>query len=109
MNLYAKYLDERQGKKLFLMPDVAFAVYEIKPPQCYIEEIFVTKESRRGKIGSLIADQIVSEAKEVGCNILLGSVAVEANGSSESAQALLAYGLKMCSADKNFIWFKKEI
>lgn len=109
MDMYAKYLMERQGKHLLVSEGKGFATYEYQENHCYIEDIYVEPEFRKQKIASHLADVIAISAKAKGYNKLLGSVCPSTKGSQESLLVLLSYGFKLLSSQDNLIYLEKEI
>ena len=108
MSMFSDYIKER-GVLNILETDKGFATYKIVGTECYIEDIYVIPEYRRGKAGSDLANEIVEAAKAKGCRYLTGSVVPSAKGSTESCKALLAYGFRLLRANENVIYFVKEI
>lgn len=108
MNYYKEYLAERESKSCFETPH-GFAIYQIQGDECYLKDIYVQPEHRKHGYASRIADQISEIAKGRGCRWLVGSVSPPANNSHISLLVLLAYGMKLKRADKDIIYFYKEI
>lgn len=109
MDMYAKYLMERENKHLLVMEGKGFASYEYQPEHCYIENIYVEPEFRKQKVAAHLADTIAITAKAKGYKKLLGSVCPLTNGAHESMLVLQAYGFKLLSSQENLIYFEKEI
>ena len=114
MNLWSQYLQERLGKHV-LERDEGFAVYSFVPwydkVAVYIEEIYVTPNAREKRLASDMADEIGKLAKEAGCDVMVGSVAPNANGATRSLKVLLGYGFQLAAIDptNNLIMFSKDI
>lgn len=108
MSLYAEYLKERTDD-LILEEPTGFATYRYLGTSVYIIDIYTVKESRNSGMAAAMADKIVAEAKEKGCNELLGTVIPTAKGSSVSMDVLRAYGMKLKSSENNLIIFRKDI
>lgn len=106
--LYGLYIKERQGKEI-LQSEIGFATFFYLDEKCYIEDIFVKEEYRKGGEASRLADEIGKIAKEKGCKQLVGSVVPSAKGSTDSLRILLAYGFKLDSSSINFIAMTKEL
>lgn len=109
MKLYANYVLERLGRDTLVYADMGFATYKIEGQECYLVDLHVEKPYRKQGVASRIADDVVKIAKDNGCTVLKGSVAINSNNPDISMMALLAYGLKPISAHDNFIIFKKDI
>lgn len=89
--------------------DQAFAIYSFNKDICYIEDIYVRPECRRDGVARQMADWIATKAKDLGCKKLMGSVAPSAKGSQASLEVLLAYGMKLHSAQYDMIYMIKEL
>lgn len=105
---YGLYIKEREGKSI-LENEHGFFTYKIQGEECYIEDIFIKKESRRKNIGTEMADEIYKIAKASGCKFLTGSCIPSTNGATESMKAMLAYGFQIHSCTTDRIVLFKEI
>ncbi len=109
MNLFSKYLEERQGTKV-ITSDVGFATYkQIDDETVYLIDIFVEKEHRRKGLASQLSLQVQIEAERLGCTKLLGSVDITANGVTNSLKAVLADGFEFSHGSGNVLYFIKNI
>jgi GNAT superfamily N-acetyltransferase len=108
MKLYADYIKEREGKELLEL-EQGFATYKIRPPECYIVDIYVKPEYRKTGVAATMADFICAIAKDRGCTTLLGSVNTAAHGATSSMRVLLAYGMVLRAAKESMIYLSKEI
>lgn len=108
MSLMAEYKLEREGKGTY-EEERGFATYLIKGEECYIEDIFVKKEYRRSRVGDSIGNAVQEIAKKAGCKYLTGTVYPNVGDPTASTLALLYFGFKIMSADKNVIYFLKEL
>lgn len=108
MSLFGDYLKER-GLKDIVENEHGFATFIINGVECYIEDIYVAPEARKGKLASAMADQIARIAKDSGCTVLTGSVVPQAKGATESCKVLLAYGFKVLASKEGLIMFGKEL
>lgn len=109
MKMYANYISERLGRDIIVYPDMGFATFQIQNEECYLVDIFVEKDFRRQDVGTRLADDVVKIAKQKGCTVLTGSVALNSKNPDASIKSLLFYGLNPVSANDNFIIFKKDI
>lgn len=109
-NHYLDYLAEREGIQSEECPE-GFATYKLNADECYIVDIYVAPEFRRGKVASELADKIAEKARYWGCKFLTGTVSPDAAGGTESLKTLLAYGFKLTGIhpNKNLIIFTKEL
>lgn len=108
MQLLANYLKEREGYDS-LITDEGFAVYKIMTNECYIKDIYVHPDFRKGKVASDLADTIANIAKQHGCTVLVGSVSTDCGDPTASTKVLLAYGFTIAAAIQGGILFKKGI
>jgi hypothetical protein len=108
ISLYAQYVREREGREIIEYPE-GFVTYSFEGENCYIQDVFVTKDHRRKNICFDLGDRVSRIAKEKGCKALLGSVVPTAKGSTESLKMLIAYGFMIYSSTNNFILLKKEL
>lgn len=110
MSLFTDYKKERENKEAIEV-DGGFCTYIINGELVYIEDIFVAKDKRRSGLAFLMADQVVTLAKEHGCKRLLGTIDPSTIGAPESLKLLMAYGLKPCRVQNGppLWWFEKEI
>ena len=113
MDMYRQYLKERTDTEL-VTSDQGFATYTTTFSDggyfdCYIEDIYVIPEARRGRAASRLADKIMLIAKQQGCDRLLGSVDLNAANPTTNIKVLLGYGFEVFKSEENFIWFKKTI
>lgn len=113
MSMYANYLREKTSDKI-IETDKGFATYRFLEDKTgnkcvYIVDIYVLPNHRKFDIASTIADNIVDEARIMGCVKLLGSVVPSNKGSTASLKVLLAYGMTLESSTNDFILFQKDI
>lgn len=108
MSLYADYIKERLGKGIIERPE-GFATYVAWSDGIYIEDIYVSPDSRHSNVASAMADEIAAIAKEKGFSRLYGSVKPSANWSTISMKVLLAYGFEIHSAGNDAIILVKGI
>ena len=108
ISLYGQYIKERENFEI-VEDESGFATYKISGNECYIRDIFVKPEFRKMNLASKYADEIAAIAKEQGCTHLSGTVAPQANGSTQSVQVLLSYGFKVARSTNDLIIFVKEI
>ena len=108
-SMYGKYLKEKTNDAI-IESEFGFATYRyIDPATVYIVDIFVLPDFRKTKVASAMADFIVEEAKNKGCNKLIGSVVPSNKGSTTSLKVLLGYGMNLKSSTNDFVIFEKDI
>lgn len=107
---YSDYLKERTNDLILEIPE-GFATYRYLTDSVtvYIIDIYVVPDSRKNGAAAHLADIIVKEAKERGCNTLLGSVVPSTKGSTTSLKVLLGYGFRLNYAANDLIVFRKDI
>jgi len=105
---YGNYIRERLGKDI-IEDEYGFATFYFIGDGCYIEDIYVDADHRKGGHASKYADQIAAKAKELGYTKLYGTVVPTAKGSTESLKVLLAYGFRVDSAANNVIALVKVL
>lgn len=108
MGLYSDYLKEREGLETLEAHD-GFALYKINGNECYLQDIYVVPEKRKSHVATQMADAVAEIAKSRGCKWLVGSVSPAANNAHASLLVLISYGMKLQKADKDIIFFAKEI
>lgn len=110
MSFYGEYMHEREGFST-VEDDYGFATYILTPEEncAYIRDIFVTPSYRRKGNCFGYADKIVELAKAKGITRLVGSVCLNAKGSTESMKMMLAYDFKLRNLNGSMIFLEKEI
>lgn len=108
--MFKNYAEEKGfGPRLHYVPEVGFATYHLSEGECYIDEIYVVPEKRKSHEAAKMADAITVIAKEMGINLLTGSVCVKAKGREASMKVLLAYGFSPAATNGDLVYFAKEI
>lgn len=111
MKRYANYMKEREGVSL-VESEHGFATYSVLDDgSFYIIDIYVDKEFRKSGEATELESKIIEVAKKSGASKLIGSVALDVNGVTESLSVLLRSGYKYLSVDhsKSMLYFVKEI
>lgn len=106
--MYQDYVKEREGLETY-QSEFGFALYKIQSDECYIQDIYVVPEIRKSHVATQMADAVAVIAKSKGCKWLVGSVSPAANNAHTSLLILISYGMKLQKADKDIIFFAKEI
>lgn len=108
--MYADYIKEHRGDHA-VEAAFGFCTYRFlnDNKSAYIVDIYVAPEQRQSNLASILADSVVSMAKEAGATELLGTVVPSAKNSTDSLKILLAYGMKLQSASADLIVFRKDI
>lgn len=105
---FGKYILEREGKSI-LENEHGFFTYKIHNEECYIEDIFIKKESRRTGIATEMANLLAEMAIENGCKYLTGTCVPSTNGATESMKAMFSYGFKIHACINDKIILIKEL
>lgn len=108
MHQLAAYLKEVEDFDS-IVTEGGFASYRISGEECYIKDIWVSRDFRNRDIASVMADQISELAKKLGCKYLSGSVSTLAKNPTASTKVLLAYGFKISGAINGGILFRKDL
>jgi ribosomal protein S18 acetylase RimI-like enzyme len=108
--MYSQYVMERTND-LVLETESGFATYRYvnDGKTVYIVDIYVVPDFRQTKAATLMADEIVNEAKARGCKDLIGTVVPSTKNSTLSLKVLLGYGMTLNSAANDVVVFRKEI
>jgi len=106
MNLYAKYLLEREGIHT-LETSYGFVTYQCLEDQTvYIMDLYVLPEYRQHTPAQELADAVVELTQ---AKIVLGSISPDSKNAHQSLVRLLAYGMTLWKIENNLIFFKKEV
>lgn len=109
IDLYKQYLIEREDKHLVSL-EGGFATYkQVDQNSVWLVDIFVVKELRRNGVATKLSEMVAEKAKELGCNTLIGSVDITANGVTQSMQAILSDGFKFSHGQGNMLFFTKAL
>jgi ribosomal protein S18 acetylase RimI-like enzyme len=115
VSLYAEYLKERTNDSILEL-DFGFIIYRHLPEELttFIVDIFVENKHRRQGFASQLADEVLKEAQAAGHKKLSCMVATSAKNSTDSAKAILGYGMHFVSSGRDswgndFIVFEKDI
>lgn len=112
MNLFSKYLQEREGFETYVHMGVGFMTFRVQGEggaEFYIRDMYVLADYRRKRVAWEMADQVFEIAKKRGCKWVVGTVYPAASGGTESVGAMLAYGFKLHACDFEKIIFRKEL
>lgn len=108
MSLFKQYVTELTAQNV-LENDIGFIRYEIKGLECFIHDVFIIPKFRESGYCYDMADEVSKIAKSSGCQVLIGSVIPTNTNSTKSLKVLLGYGMKLHSAQNNFIMLSKEL
>lgn len=108
MELYRKYLEEREGAHL-IDYDWGFAVYKYGQDHVYLQDIYVVPEKRKEGLGVLLMKKVEGRARLDGYSKMVGSVVPSTPFSDSMNKVMLSVGFKLHSSDKDIIYYVKEI
>ena len=94
MSMWADYQEERLGFKT-IEADGGFITYDLKPPECSIEEFYVKPELRGTRLARDLADQVFGIAKSAGCTKMYARVFPGITGCDHVMKTNLHYGFKL--------------
>lgn len=86
-----------------------WANYYLGDLECYIENIFITKEARRSGHAKALGLALEEIARENGCKYMIGSTNTTKPGVERSIMGMLSFGYKYLSSSEGAIFFKKEL
>lgn len=108
MSLWADYHTERFGFQTIEVED-GFICYELKPPNAWITEFYVSPEKRGTRLAKHLADEVFKLAREVKCTHVWAKVQPGAIGSDHAMRTNLHYGFKLACNQGNDTILVKEI
>lgn len=108
MDLYAKYVSEREGNSLITEP-WGFIEFRLILPVMRIESIYIVPERRHDGRASALADRVTQIARESGATHLWSQVWTGSLNATESLKAILAYGFIVQGIIGDRIILTKEI
>jgi hypothetical protein len=108
MSLYSDYLKERENAEV-IESENGFLSYQIFGTECFLKDVFVSKEHRHlGEVRGLVG-RLEVLAKAAGCKLISATICPATNGATDSLHAALHTGFKLYSADLNRVVIVKEI
>lgn len=107
--MYWDYVREREGVEVVETENGFALIKMVNQDMLYLVDIYVKPDFRRSGEGRRILQEVEGIAKELGATRIQGSVAPQANGSTESALAVIATGFKISHSDNELIYFIKEL
>jgi len=108
MSLWSKYTEERFGYKTIEI-DGGFITYDLKPPECSIEEFYVEQSKRGTPLAKRLADEVFNTARDAGAQRMWAKVTPGVNGADHAMRTNLHYGFKMVGVRGNDVILVKEI
>lgn len=106
--MWAEYNKECLGFDSYIN-EHGFVLYRIENDQCFIQDLYIKKDSRGKELFRTLVDVVVEAAKKHKCNRLVSQINVANATSSASISMHTKYGMKLVSAHNNVLLFLKEI
>lgn len=69
MSLYADYIKEREGREV-IENSIGFVAFKIIDNECYLADMYIVPDSRRGLAVKHFIDQLAKEASGRGCEYI---------------------------------------
>ncbi len=108
MSLYSDYHKETFGYETIEV-EGGFIVYDLKPPECSIEDFHVRKDLRGGPLAKRLADQVFRRAKEGGALRVWARIRPGLKGAEHALKSDLHYGFKLFGVNGNDIILMKDL
>lgn len=108
MSLLKDYFEETESRSI-IERDYGFVTYVIKDKECYVEDVFIKKDSRGKGLSKDLEKLVVEQAIKHNCEVITGSVIPSYSTSTESMKMMLAMGYKIFKSENNFIGLYKEL
>lgn len=108
MNLWANYVKERYGWDTIVI-ESGFITYDLKIPECSIEEFYVEPDQRGGTLAKRLADEVFRIAEKEGCKRVWARIIPGTPGAEQAMRSNLHYGFKLFSSQGNAILLVKTI
>ena len=109
MELYSKYIKERENRELIEVPHGFITYQKLDNGDIYIVDLFVEKEFRRSGIGTQLSELVKQAALKDGVKRLIGSICLTTNGVTNSMKSLITDGFTYSHASGTMLYFVKEI
>jgi GNAT superfamily N-acetyltransferase len=106
--MWSRYVAERHGWET-LERDGGFITYDLKPPECSIEEFYVEPKSRGTRLAKDMADEVFRIAHKAGALRMWARVIPGTNGAEHAMKTNLHYGFKIACTRGNDIILVKAI
>lgn len=108
--MWHDYLKEREGVEV-VENGYGFATYRFVTEGCYLVDLYIKPEHRRGGHASHLGDLVCEVAKARGVTKLIGSVSLSPGVAdpTTSIAVLLAYGMRVAGLSGEMLYFEKEI
>lgn len=86
-----------------------FIAYRIQDNNLHIQHMYVKPEARAMKVGTILADELVEKARQLGCTTMTGDVELENLKATDALKFILSYGLEILEATEDEIILFKSI
>jgi hypothetical protein len=110
MELYKKYLAERDNAEVFYTDD-GFVTYAINPMQqtCYFSEFYVVPGKRNTRTAYFFWSHILQVSQASNCTVIIGSVDVTTRNWQLSEKLMLKVGFEHRNTEGAMKYFWKFI
>jgi len=107
-SLYGQYIKEREDLEI-LENSHSYVTYKISENELFVYDFFVVKEYRRHGEGKELCRKLEEMARKAGCTYAKTTVSLGVNGVTEALRFQLDYGMKVLSANQDYIVLGKEL
>lgn len=107
-SLYAQYIHEREGLSS-LWKSYGFVAYKIVKAECFIADMFVTKEHRRLGQGKALLNNLIEVAQGAGCEIVTANIHLWDPNANKTLAAALSVGFVVSQAAPGTLLVSKKI
>jgi hypothetical protein len=108
MELYSEYIKEREGVAL-ITKEHGFVTYKCVDNECFIHDLFVSKEHRGGPALLEIIQELGKIAVVNGCSHLSGILRANDPGINRTMKAALKLGFRILNIQNNGVIITKEL
>lgn len=109
MNMFKAYLEEREGVEVVEFAFGFCVLKSISPEVLYLQDLYVEPSQRHNGKAQEIQEKCEKLARSRGASKIVTSVAPLANNSTYSVRIILEAGYELHSAEKDLIWFSKQL
>jgi ribosomal protein S18 acetylase RimI-like enzyme len=102
------YFKETQNLDYF-ENEYGFIMYKIQETNLHIQHMYIKPEARAMKVGTILADELVTKARELGCITMTGDVDSLNLKATESLKFILSYGLEIVTISEDEILLGKYL
>lgn len=108
MNHYQAYFMERQELST-IENESGFIAFKFRGKECYIGEIFISRDARQKGNGRELLQNVVERAKKAGCNCMTANVYVADPNATSTLMAAFKCGFKLKATSQGVTMIAKEL